>query len=29
MGMKDVLLALKAEMNANRRVNQPGEGEMY
>jgi len=29
MGMKDVLLALKAEMNANRRVNQPGEGETY
>ena len=29
MGMKDILLALKAEMNANRRVNQPGENETY
>lgn len=29
MGMKDVLLALKAEMNANRRVNQPGESETF
>ena len=28
-GIKDILLALKSEMTANRRVNQPGEGETY